>query len=237
MKTVLVVHVPKAAGTTLRWIMDRQYPSSQVFTIGNDIPAERERLEAMPDKQKRRLKAVFGHQCWGWHEALAEGQGFQYVTILRDPVERVLSTFAYCRIHGHYLKDAIEGMDLREFLTSGVTRTCDNGMVRQLCGQDRFLREPYFDMALPFDGVTDRHLTQAMRNLQKCAVVGVAERFDDMLDRCRRLFGWRISWYENQNVTRWERPDRATLDRASVMAVNRCNKLDQQLYEFAKELA
>lgn len=237
MKTVLVVHIPKAAGTTLRTIMDRQYPSSQVFTIQNDIPAERERLAGMPDETKRQLKAVFGHQCWGWHEALAPGQGFQYVTILRDPAERVLSCFAYCHLHGHYLKDAIEGMDVRRFLTSGVTRTCDNGMVRQLCGEDRFLRDPYFDMHLPFDGLTEAHLQQAMRNLERCAIVGVAERFDAVLEQCRRKLGWRIPAYEHQNVTTWARPAIGTLDHHTLRALRHHNRLDEQLYRFAWEMA
>jgi len=234
-RTLMIIHVPKAAGTTLRVIMATQYPNpkSQIFAIQNDIPAERRRLAEKPDGDKRKLRCVFGHMCWGWHKALAPGQEYQYLTILRDPVERVLSTYAYCNIHGHYLNEAVDGMPLYTFATSGVTRTCDNGMVRQLCGEDRFLREPYHDMALDFEAVTEDHLEAARANLDTCAVVGVAEQFDDMLDQCRSVLSWRIPAYEDRNVTTWDRPEWGKLDQRTREAIERHTRLDRALYDYA----
>lgn len=233
-ETILVVHVPKAAGSTLRWLLDRQYPQSLIFKIGDDIPGERMALEGMSEERIRRLRAIFGHMCWGWHEVLPFGQGFQYVTMLREPVERCLSMFAYTQLPGHYMNQAVRGMGLVEYLESGVTRTCDNGMVRQLCGEDQFLRAPYGDMVLSFRGVTRAHLEQAKRNLDRCAVVGVAERFGEMMTACQRRFGWRIPQIQNQNVTRWHRIQRQQLDRRQVEALMACNALDMELYEYAK---
>ena len=56
LSTLMVVHVPKAAGSTLRWIMDRQYPAPLVFKIGDAIPQERERLRDMPEDKKQALR-------------------------------------------------------------------------------------------------------------------------------------------------------------------------------------
>lgn len=236
-RTLLVVHVPKAAGTTLRVILERQYPASRIYKISNDIPGDLDRLRRLPDREKRSVAVVFGHMCWGWHELLAPGQEYQYLTILRDPVERVLSCYAYCQIHGHYLKDAVANMPLYTFLTSGVTRTCDNGTVRQLCGDDQFLRDPYHDMALDFESVTEGHLSRAMANLERCAIVGIAEEFDNVLGQCQRLLGWRIGAYQNQNITRWERPEWDKLDVRTQRAVERHTRLDRVLYERAAELS
>jgi len=232
----MVVHIPKAAGTTLRWIMDRQYPQARVFKIGDDIPAERQRLRGMPDKEKLQLRAVFGHMCWGWHEELVWGQSFQYLTMLRDPTERILSLYAYAFLPRHYLAGAVKGMTVRQYVESGVTCTADNGMVRQLCGEDEFWREPYQDMKLPFGSVTRQHLDRAKANLERCAVVGVAEDFDGMMRVCQRRLGWRIPAYANQNVTRWQRPKREGLDAGTLQAIEDRNRLDVELYEHARVL-
>jgi len=231
-RTLMVVHIPKAAGTTLRIILERQYP--QTFIIGHDIPAERERLAAMPPDDKHSLGAVFGHMCWGWHEELAEGQEYQYLTMLREPKERVLSLYAHCRLREHHLGAAVQGMDLREFLTSGVTQTCDNGMVRQLCGDDKFYREPYADMTIPHDEVRDKHVDDAKANLDRCAVVGIAEDFDAMLRVCQAQLGWRIPAYTNRNVTNWERLKLEELDSRTMEALEHYTRLDRELYEYAK---
>ena len=58
-KTLLIVHIPKAAGTTLRHIAELNYTPAEIFTIGNDIPAERKALALDPNRNNLRL--VFGH--------------------------------------------------------------------------------------------------------------------------------------------------------------------------------
>ena len=231
--TLMVVHIPKCAGTTLRIILERQYPIERIFKIMGGIQQERRNLAALAPEEKRELQAVFGHMCWGWHEELAEGQDYQYITMLREPTERVLSLYAYCKLPRHYLKDAIVGMDLKTFIASGVTSVCDNGMVRQLCGSDRFLQHPGQDMLIPFGEVTAGHLEDAKRNLDRCAVVGIAEKFDDFLTTCRERFGWRIPVYKDQNVTHWARPKLADLDRQTKEAIDRYTQLDRELYEYA----
>ena len=84
--TLLFVHVPKAAGTTLRVVMERQYLGQPVFTIKHDIKAERQRLDALDEQEKRSFRAIFGHMEWGWHEHLAPDQPYAYITVLREPV-------------------------------------------------------------------------------------------------------------------------------------------------------
>ena len=232
-KVLMIVHIPKAAGTTLRVIAQRQYP--QTFIIGHDIPAERQRLRALSEDGKRDLRAVFGHMCWGWHKELAPGQEYQYLTMLRDPTERVLSLYAHSKLAQHFLGKATAGMDVRAYLESGVTRTCDNGMVRQLCGSDTFLRDPYRDMVIPHGKVNRQHLAAAKRNLDACVAVGVAEQFDDFLAVCQAELGWRIGSYENRNVTFWPRPSLASLDRRTKEALEHYTRLDRELYEYARQ--
>lgn len=236
--TLMIMHIPKAAGTTLRWIMDRQYPQEQIFKVRGDIRGDQEKLARLPDDEKRSFRVVFGHYCHGLHESLAPGQPFAYVTMLRDPVARVVSLYSYTRTESpaHYLASAARKMDLHDFVSSGVTRHTENGMVRQLCGDDEFTMQdgrqvPYEDGKLTFRGVTRDHLEAAKANLAQFAIVGFVEQFGGFLSLMRALYAWRIPRYERRNVSR--KPVEPTA--REVRAITELNALDFELYEWARK--
>lgn len=186
---LFVTHVPKCAGTTLRkWLWNR-VPEEKRYVVGDDIPGDRKRFFEMPQREKKDLELVFGHICFGWHKYY-DGAS-QYITVLRDPVTRLVSLYNYIiRSKGHYLHDSVRGMSITDFLMSGITQTVDNGMVRQLCGQDAFLRDPWDDMVIPWRGVTDEHLMMAVENLNKHYVaVGTVENFSSLMQRVATVFG------------------------------------------------
>lgn len=238
---IMFVHIPKCAGTTARWIMDRQYPiKDEIYKVKSDIVGDQEKLRALPRAKKFSLAAVFGHYCYGLHTALNPEQKFSYVTILRDPAERIVSLYAYVKLSqkGHYLGSVAGKMSPAEFVTSGVTCTTDNAMVRQLCGMDHFTmrdgkQEPWRDMEIPYGHVAREHLEAAKDNLRGFGCVGVAEEFDKFLECMRETFGWRIPVYRNQNISR----HKPRISGADVDKIRKSNILDYELYEFAKALA
>jgi hypothetical protein len=237
----MFIHIPKCAGTTARWIMDRQYPTkTEVYKVKSDIVGDKKKFDLLPADKKRLLAAVFGHYCYGMHASLNKGQKFSYVTILRDPVQRVLSLYSYVKISqkGHYLGPVAGKMSPVEFVTSGVTCTTDNAMVRQLCGVDHFTmrdgkQEPWRDMEIPFGGVTAEHLKLAKDNLRTFGCVGISDEFDTFLGCMRKTFGWRIPVYRNQNVSRYK-PEVSSSD---IDKIRKSNILDYELYDFARTLA
>ena len=93
--TLLFVHIPKTAGTTFQTILRKLYseqdrcelyPSWWVAKAGLELHTKRDRF-----------RAVGGHFTYGVH-AKPEIRPFleddmHYITILRDPVHRVVSTF------------------------------------------------------------------------------------------------------------------------------------------------
>ena len=236
--TLMIMHIPKAAGTTLRWVMDRQYPQEKIFKIRGDIRGDQAKLHAMAGVDKRQLRAVFGHYCYGLHEVLAPNQPFVYITMLRDPVRRVTSLYSYTRTESpaHYLAKPAREMTLHEFVTSGVTRHSENGMVRQLSGYDEFTMKdgrqvPYNDGKIPFGGVTKHHLGVAKKHLEQFAVVGFAEEFDKFLALMRIMFAWRIPRYTNKNVSRQP----IEPDGRNIKAITELNALDYELYHWARK--
>lgn len=237
-RTVLFVHIPKTAGTTLRVLFTQQYAQQPWFVIHHDIPAERALLEKTPASVRATYRMIFGHMAWGWHRYVPEGRAYAYTTMLREPVERVLSLFSHCRVSQHYLGAALQGHDIEWFLTSGVTGRADNAMVRQLCGRDWFTEQkPWSDTHIPLGHLTDVDLKAAKDNLRSCALVGVTERFDDYLDAGKTEFGWRFGGYQRVNVTRWERLRQQDLTPRQRQAIEQATWMDRELYELAAKLA
>jgi hypothetical protein len=177
----IFLHVPKACGTTFRVYLWQYIKPEHRIAIGDKIPQEmaalvKERKDIVPN-----LKMLFGHICHGWGDELETPH--RYYTILRNPVERVFSLYLYlARVKNGYIYKEVHGMSFGEFLLSGVTSTIDNAIVRQLCGLDRFRREPYHDMKIPYGEITEEHYLLARKNLYKCHGVGVAEKYKQFQD-------------------------------------------------------
>src|SRR4051812_30440612 len=89
MKPVIFLHVPKASGTTLIKLLHRWYPREEIYEVGTRPRAEHlAELRARPG-----VRLVLGHAAFGLHEAMSEPA--RYITVLREPVARVISQFHY----------------------------------------------------------------------------------------------------------------------------------------------
>ncbi|NEO03330.1 MAG: sulfotransferase family protein, partial [Moorea sp. SIO3I7] len=89
--SLIFLHIPKTAGTTLHYIINRQYKSEYIFEV--NCRESRNELIRMSEVQKSKIKVIRGHMEFGWHEFIA--QPCTYITMLRDPVERVISFYFY----------------------------------------------------------------------------------------------------------------------------------------------
>jgi hypothetical protein len=221
-KALIFLHIPKTAGTTLNRIIEWQYSPFEIFTMDPyRIRATPERLKKLPEGRRRRLRVVRGHMFYGVHECLP--QGATYMTMLRDPVARVLSAYYFILrrpLNPLHRKVKREQLGVEDCLRLFPQR--HNLQCRLIAGVK--------DAAAIAD---ERLVNMAKENLSKSfSVVGISERFEESLILMAKTFGWEIPLYKNCKVSK----ARPQIDLGTVEMIRDHNRLDVQLYEFGKGL-
>lgn len=227
--TTLFLHMPKTAGSTVNWILRRQYPPEalcifrRIFTRF-DLPLEEH--DSLLSERKERVRMISAHMAFGLHRHLHRNA--TYFSIVREPVGRVVSAYYHMRRErSHPLHEQASAMDIEEFLASGVYVDGDNGQVRRLSGVGD---------AAGFGECGEDTLELALRNMREHFLfVGLTERFDESLLILREKLGWSLPFYLRQNSGRNRPPDSALTPRMR-RAVGRRNELDAALYQHVETL-
>ena len=215
-RTVIFLHLPKAAGSTLNRVIAQQYAPAEIYkTGGKALPIIGTDLAANPC-----VRLIAGHIGFGVHTLLA--RPCTYITVLRDPVERMLS-------HYHFA---------RKLVTHPLHAEIANGLslvdaARRLANlQTRYLA----DESVRGTSATAARdaLESAKENLGRhFAVAGLAERFEETLLLLSRRLGWKIRPVANSNVTRG-RPKRQAHSDAELRSIRELNTLDGELYDWVR---
>ena len=134
--TLIFIHIPKTAGTSIRSLLQGLVtPRKSVYLYPQGKAISKEEFKALPAERKAQIRVVMGHVMYGIHELLP--QQVRYVTMLRDPVDRVVSLYHHIkRIPEHPLHQSVveKNLTLEEFVFSGRFLGADNEMVRHISG-------------------------------------------------------------------------------------------------------
>ncbi|MBW2673162.1 MAG: sulfotransferase family 2 domain-containing protein [Deltaproteobacteria bacterium] len=232
---ILFVRVPKTATSLLDAMLQNLLGAEAVLNVEgrsqNAIALST--LSSLTDGHR----VVSAHMPVGLHAYLARET--EYVTLLRDPVDRVASLFHHVQAdhhRTHWLHRP--GMTIAQWVTDCAGPNTQNAAVRYLSGMDIKSGASMKDFA----PVCRRHLDLAKQNLLDLfPLVGVVERFEALLRKLEQRYGLPPHHMGHVNgrpnaAPYGERPtDRQALPPGTVAAIDAENRLDLELYEFARD--
>jgi hypothetical protein len=221
------VHNSKTAGTTLRRVIAGQYGRDAVLHLDGRPRELPKNVRAMPTSERDAVRAFVGHMSVGLHKMLPGPS--TYVTLVRDPVERLISHYHYsltdpdAPLHDEVVS---KQMTLKDYVErSAAANTINEEQTRRLgCDLPSY----------PCDASADL-LERAKRNIEELfAVAGTTERFDESVLLMRRALGWDWPIYRSGKVSR-DRPRREDIPDDAVRAILIRNELDAELHRYVAE--
>ncbi len=215
---ILFLHLRKTGGTTLDTIISKAYSDYiQRSCNWNELTFE----------EQKRLVMVRGHMLFGLHTKLPQ-KYYSYITIIRNPVERVISLYYYIRSKRNpdtETREWFNKISLDEFVIDEKVLYEFNYQTYVLVGEQ----------SVP-DKDQIKVLEEAKNNLTKYfSVVGVTNRYDETLKALQKKFSWKINYYSKINVT----PNKPSLDKIPEDIIEKIKSkttLDTELYLFANQL-
>lgn len=220
-RPVILHHIQKTAGTTLGRILNKNYTLEVTHGFKRGLKDVAEFAER-PQAERDSYDYLRGHINFGLHDLLSRPA--TYVTLLRHPVDRVLSFYHHVlRTPDHYLYRTgfTADVSLRELLEQRGCIELDNFQVRAL-NRDA-------DARPRFGEVDEAMLASARANLDQFDAVGLTERFDEFAGLVERRYGWWVGSYTSARVAPG-RPAADDLDGETRRAIERQNELDLALY-------
>ncbi|MFN2161645.1 MAG: sulfotransferase family 2 domain-containing protein [Candidatus Promineifilaceae bacterium] len=247
-QTLIFLHVPKTAGTTLNRIIDTHYNPLRIYSIpGAFRDWSIEKFKRLPESRRLRIQVLRGHMGFGLHRYFP--QQSKYLTILREPVSRILSSYHYAassRLHPLHKVVMAQDFSLDRFLELAPwihNLQCNliGGMsmaaVRDGKAVEAATRGDAAAAAELSRLQCDEHvLSEAKANLQKhFSVVGLTEQFNESLALMVLKYGWAVPAYTSFRRSRSKR-QKEPCATATRSRIEQLNAFDMELYDFGRGL-
>lgn len=233
--TVVFIHIPKTAGSSLRSAMTSVltgnellsvYPRAEWATPARAVPD-------LPSERREAARLVFGHFSHGLHRHFS--QPTAYATVVRDPVERVLSAYFHevrgierRRVDGRPLTRWQQAIAEDEIDPVAYARGRPPG---RRVAHTQNLQTRMIAGVMHVDGDPEHPdlLELALANLPSFAVLGTTQRLGDVAVHLVDAIGVDADLDVpelNRNVGR---PRAGDLERADIEEIRDHNRLDVEL--------
>ena len=247
------IHIPRTGGGTVSSAISKNY--SRLKTPGNmqKGPAKtRSGLQTIASRAGN-WKAVGDHVPLGLCRQYLPGTT-RYITVLREPVDRVLSHYHFHAQEGNppgsrgdirlrkvweqiLTNERAELAEPQEVvaLEEDAEFSLEEGLRRKICIYDNFMTRFLWGGESIYGELPPDALDRAKKNVAGLWFVGIRERLDDSLVLLGRRLGLGLMPYNLRHVSK-KRPALEETSPELRKLVAEHNALDVELYRFAREL-
>ncbi len=221
------VHLLKTGGTTLVHHICRNFPG-QVYPFGQEhdekeVTLIADLLATSPERREQ-LRAYVGHFPYVVSQLL--GQQLVVITILRDPVERTISYLKHAKYyHPHHRNLSLEEIYEDPFYFPWVIHNHQAKMFAMT-------KSDPLESALDVIEVDESRLALAIENLERVHVIGLQERYNELIGELRDRFHWRFEAIPNQRVG----IESGNVSAAFRRRIATDNAADMEFYRYGRRL-
>jgi hypothetical protein len=240
------VHIPRTGGGTVSWAISENY--SHQKAPGNyqkDPWNTRAGLESLGSRPGYWL-AVGDHIPYGLYLRYLPANA-RYITVLRDPVDRILSHYHFHAQKGlRKLRSIWEDLENFERIEREGNESSDSivlpedtefsleeGLRRKICIYDNFMTRFLWGGESLFGELPSDALERAKQNVAAFWFVGIRERLDESIILLGQKLGVGLMPYYRRHVSQG-RPSLAETSQDLRELIAEHNALDLELYEFSR---
>lgn len=206
-------HIPKTAGTSINFGLKKVFPDAVAFHLQRLTDSELKERAA-----DRTIKVYAGHVAYNRSRAAFADSGRTpcYVTVLRDPIERILSAYSYAKgTPKERWYDLANSLDIDAFIRH-MKKEQPQFLVGKQC---RFLcPEGRADADTAFRSLKDNF-----------SLVGLQKNLDEFFFGLERLTGRKLPQPTRQNQSS-ERVRRDALQPETLKTLEATTAADRKLY-------
>jgi hypothetical protein len=212
-------HIPKTGGTSLSEHLSKVYERYYAR-----LAPEKMHQKLLRDFQIKDLKAVLGHYRMTSPMYQQICQPFNHVTVLREPVDRVVSQY-------YYLRQASEHPNHTIALENSLLELFEKGLASTLGMTDRQV-----DLLSTLKTAAKPRLRLGSAKyslINYFTFFGLYEKLDEFTDVCSYQLGWptQIAFPRVNHSTRKSIEE---LNPKTIKLISDANQLDRELYSYAE---
>jgi hypothetical protein len=245
-EVLIFFRMPKTGGNTMDGVFEHCLPGQcfHAHTGATDSAllvrptgSIREKFRALSRAERSAVRCVIGTHVSLDVETIFD-RPVKFFTIVREPVDRVISNFFHIRTATHLTSyPFIKDMTLEQYLDSGIGLDADNHQVRLLSGSPE-LDAPWDPegKSISTPPVERRHLEAAKRNItERFIAAAPLEAFTALVWFLKRLYGWPLyrTFFAIRNKTP-DRPRTEAVAETTRQRLRQLNRYDAELFEWVK---
>ena len=224
---LIFLHILKTGGSTLQSILQKQYSKWILINENEKVLNKQTINELLIENNMEDVNCMFGHYPYGIHKHFF--RSYQYITFLREPVERVISLYYYIKnTKGHSMYNSMQKVSLDEFVSREEYKhlVC-NHQTGYLSGE----------CSLITGYINNPNLPLAIQNIENdFTVVGIMEMYEESLYLMKQNLKWseQVFNYSKQNINK-NKPLKEQIPLEIIRKIEELIILDRKLYTYSKE--